>query len=120
MPNPGRSADACAWTAHQSPGKQATALQLRVRLTPKSSRDGIDGLTETRDGPAVKARVRAVPENGAANKALAAVIAKWLSVPKSNITLSAGARSRTKVLTIIADQIDITRMIEQLEQLTTD
>ena len=94
------------------------ALQLRIRLTPKSSRDGVDGITASPDGPAIKARVRAVPENGGANKAALALVAKWLSVPKSSITLSAGAKSRTKVLTIITAQADRERIIAQLEKLS--
>lgn len=107
-----------AWVALKSSNSQAQTLKIRFRLTPKSSRDALEGLTTTPDGPAIKARVRAVPENGAANKALQTIVAKWASVPKSSITLSVGAKSRTKVLTIIASESDIARIVEQLEQLS--
>ena len=97
-----------------------SAIQLRCRLTPKSSRDTIDGLTQTTDGPAIKARVRALPENNAANKALIVIVAKWLSVPKSSISLSVGAKSRTKVLTIVPRATaDIERITAKVDELTT-
>lgn len=112
------SATLRAWSTLEPANERSQTLRLRFRLTPKSSRDGVDGLTSTADGPAIKARVRAIPENGAANKALQAVAAKWLAMPKTSISLSAGAKSRTKILTIIATKTDVARIIEQLEQLS--
>ena len=74
---------------------------LRVRLTPKSARDAVEGFAETADGCALKVRVRAVPEDGAANAALQDFIARWLGVPKSSVALATGARSRVKTITIL-------------------
>ena len=105
------------WTVTDQ-NQQDCALQLRLRLTPKSSRDAVDGLTNVPEGPAIKVRVRAVPEKGAANKALIATIAKWLFLPKSSISLSAGAKSRTKVLSIVAAETDLDRIARQLSELT--
>jgi uncharacterized protein YggU (UPF0235/DUF167 family) len=48
----------------------------------------------------LKARVRAAPEDGKANAALIALIAKTLSVAKSNVSVVRGATSRMKVLEI--------------------
>ena len=48
---------------------------MRVRLTPRASKDGIDGLKEIADGACVQARVRAVPEDGKANAALLELLA---------------------------------------------
>ena len=43
-------------------------LLLAVRLTPKGGRDEVNGIETLSDGRAVlKARVRALPEDGAAN-----------------------------------------------------
>ena len=102
-----------------SAGQPTGALQLRIRLTPKSSRDAVVGLVQTPEGPAIKATVRAVPQEGAANKAAIALVAKWLRMPKSSITLSAGTKSRTKLLTIIADEPDQARIIDQVDRLST-
>ena len=97
-------------------------LEVRIRLTPKSSPDAIDGLVEAADGAdraiAIKARVRAVPQDGAANSALIASLAKWLGVPKSSISLAAGGKSRTKLLTIRAAGGDIERMTRMIDALT--
>jgi uncharacterized protein len=63
-----------------------------VRLTPKSSRDEVAGV-EDRGGECVlKARVRAVPEAGRANDALETLIAKWLGVPPSTVTVAHGVQ----------------------------
>jgi len=78
-------------------------VRLRVRLTPKSSFDAIEGIEATADGPALKARVRAVPEDGAANAALERLIANWLGVPKRDVTLAHGGKSRIKTLTIAGE-----------------
>lgn len=79
-------------------------VHLTVRLTPKSSRDAVDGFDPKAAGDAavLKVRVRAVPEDGAANTAVCAVIAKWLGVPKNSVSLASGAKSRNKTLRISA------------------
>ncbi len=80
-----------------------TGIAIRIRLTPKASRDQVGDPTETADGAALKVHVRAIPEGGAANRALIAVIAKWLRVPKSSMMLVSGAKSRTKTLKVDGD-----------------
>jgi hypothetical protein len=73
---------------------------LAVRVSPKAARDGIDGLTDTAQGPALKVRVRAVPEGGEANAAVAAVVACWLGVPGARVAVARGHKSRVKMLEI--------------------
>jgi uncharacterized protein len=73
---------------------------LRVRLAPKSARDAVEGLARTADGCTLQVRVRAVPEDGAANTALENLIAGWLGVPKSSVALSSGSKSRVKSIAI--------------------
>jgi uncharacterized protein YggU (UPF0235/DUF167 family) len=76
---------------------------VRFRLTPKSSKDAIEGPEMTADGPAFKARVRAVPEDGAANAALEKLVAAWLGVPKSAVRLVSGGKSRVKTVAVEGD-----------------
>ena len=76
---------------------------LRVRATPKAGKDLVEGLTETAEGPAVKVRVRAVPEDGAANAAVAELVAGWLDLPKSAVAVTAGHKARVKTLTLDGD-----------------
>ena len=78
----------------------STGIAIRVRLTPRSQRDSIDGLEATAEGIALKARVRAVPESGAANAALEKLIAAWLNVPKSSVEVLAGGKSRLKTVAV--------------------
>jgi uncharacterized protein (TIGR00251 family) len=84
-----------------------SGVVLRVRLTPKSQTNAVDGLTETADGPALKARVRAVPENGAANRALELLVAEWLGVAKTRVRVVSGPKSRVKTVAIDGDVPDL-------------
>ena len=76
---------------------------LAVRLTPRASRDGIDGLRDGPNGPYVQARVRAVPEDGRANAALVELVADEIGVPKSTLEVTAGHTARLKSLHIKGD-----------------
>lgn len=71
-------------------------VQIFVRLTPRASREEISGIAEGVDGTVLQVRVRAVPEKGKANKALLALLARWLGVAKSDATLAGGGKSRLK------------------------
>ena len=72
-------------------------LLLVLRLTPRSSKDALEGLERLSDGRCVlKARVRAVPEDGKANEALLKLIAKALDLPRQAVSLESGATSRIK------------------------
>lgn len=84
--------------------RHAGGVELFVRLTPKSARDAIEGVEAGADGRAfLKARVRAVPEDGKANAALLKLLAKAIGVPKSAVTLVAGHTSRAKTIRLTGD-----------------
>lgn len=90
----------------------ADGLRLSVRLTPKSSRDCLEGIEILSDGRAVlKARVRALPQAGAANAALLHLIAKSLALPSSAVTLESGATGRLKILRLAGDADDLQRRL---------
>ncbi|NOT71994.1 MAG: hypothetical protein HOP09_12170 [Hyphomicrobium sp.] len=73
------------------------------RLTPKSSKDAVYGLQVTAEGLAFQARVRAIPEDGAANAALEKLVSEWLRVPKRSVQLATGGKSRLKSVAISGD-----------------
>ena len=82
----------------------AEGLLIAVRLTPRGGRDAIDGIETLSDGQTVlKARVRAVPEDGAANAALIGLLAKHFAVSPSRVTIQSGHTSRIKRVTIEGD-----------------
>ena len=83
--------------------RRPDGILLKLRLTPRASRDGIDGIKEGPTGVYVQARVRAVPENGRANAALAELVADQIRVPKSTVTLASGITARIKTLHIAGD-----------------
>jgi uncharacterized protein (TIGR00251 family) len=98
--------------------RRADGLELHVRLTPKSSRDAVEGVETRSDGAQVlKARVRAVPEDGKANEALIALVAKQLKIPASRVRLTGGATSRQKTLTLEGDP---DALAERLAELARD
>ncbi|KFB08663.1 DUF167 domain-containing protein [Nitratireductor basaltis] len=76
-------------------------IRVRIRVTPKAARDAI-GSVEGVGGEEVwlKARVRAVPEDGRANRALEKLLAKTFHVAKSDIAIESGQTSRRKVVLI--------------------
>lgn len=93
----------------------AEGVDLFVRLTPKASKDALEGMEETDDGRAhLKARVRAVPEKGAANQALEKLVAKSLGVPAGSVRVVAGGTSRLKTLRITGDTAQLTAAIDSL------
>jgi len=89
---------AAPWSA------DAEGVALFLRLTPKGGRDALESVETLADGrKVVKARVRAAPEDGKANAALVALLAKTLGAPKSAVTLVSGETSRVKKLHVAGD-----------------
>ncbi|HTZ98745.1 MAG TPA: DUF167 domain-containing protein [Candidatus Aquilonibacter sp.] len=68
------------------------AVTFAVRVTPRASRDAIEGEHEG----ALKVRLTAPPVDDRANEALIRLLAERLNVPKSAVRIVAGEKSRTK------------------------
>lgn len=85
-----------AWRA----ASDGSGVVVRVRLTPRSSADVVDGLEDTADGVALRARVRAVPEDGKANGALESLLARWMGLGKRSVAVTGGHKSRQKTVTV--------------------
>jgi uncharacterized protein (TIGR00251 family) len=65
---------------------------LDIRVIPRSPRSRVDG----RRGDAVLIRLAAPPVGGAANDALIAFLADALDLPRRNIRIVSGEKSRDK------------------------
>lgn len=76
----------------------ADGIELAVRLTPRGGAARVEGLSEEGGLPVLRIRVPAPPVEGAANAALVEFLAKALGLPRSAVSLRAGARSRVKRL----------------------
>ncbi|ABY30525.1 DUF167 domain-containing protein [Methylorubrum extorquens] len=92
---------------------EANGLVLAVRLTPRASRTGLDGVrTEASGRPVLSLRVAAPPVEGAANAALTAFVAKSLGLRKAEVTLLSGETSRTKRLLLSGDPQTLAARVE--------
>jgi uncharacterized protein YggU (UPF0235/DUF167 family) len=93
----------------------ADGVAIAVRLTPRGGRDTIDGVETLADGRAVlKARVRAIPSEGAANAALSRLLAKALGVPSGRVEITGGATSRIKRVKIVGDPAALGAALEKI------
>jgi uncharacterized protein (TIGR00251 family) len=70
---------------------------LRVRVTPRASKDEIVGW---RDDGVLLVRLTAPPVEGAANRALCRLIARAVGVAPSRVAIVRGERSREKVVRV--------------------
>ena len=73
-----------------------TGVRLEVRVTPRSSKTGLDGV---RDGRLI-VRVNAPPVDDAANAAVVQTLAKILGVPRRSVRIVSGQAGRNKSIEI--------------------
>ena len=74
----------------------ATGTQIKVRVIPNAARTQVAGL---RRG-AILCRLAAPPVDGAANEALATLLAQALTVRRSAVQIRKGQRTRDKLVVI--------------------
>jgi uncharacterized protein (TIGR00251 family) len=75
--------------------------KITVRVTPRSAKPGIGEWKLDPDGRSyLEVRVAAAPADGKANAEVVRLLAKWLGLPKSSVTLVSGATARIKRLEI--------------------
>lgn len=90
-------------------------LLVDIRLTPRGGRDALEGAERLADGrPVVKARVRAVPEDGKANTALEALVADAMGVAKSKVAVVQGQTARLKTVAVRGDASALSTMAARL------
>ena len=89
-------------------------VRVALKVTPKAARQRVGPATAEPDGAAVlKVAVTAAPERGKANAAVIALLAKAWGVPKSTISVTAGAGTRRKTLHIAGDSGALMDRLEQ-------
>jgi uncharacterized protein (TIGR00251 family) len=81
-----------------------SVITIEVRLTPRGGRDRVDG---TDDDGRLRVHVAAAPVDGAANRALVALVARSLDVAPSSVTIAGGEASRVKRLRIEGVAADV-------------
>lgn len=90
--------------------KDKDCVRLSVRVRPRASRDEV--IPEA-DGT-LKVRVCAPPVDGAANDRVVALIARRLRLPRSSVSVTAGATSRNKVVEVRGAGRDAQEVLRRL------
>lgn len=81
-------------------------MRIAVHVTPRSGRDEVAGW----HGGELSLKVTAPPEDGKANAAACALLAKSLGVPKSAVHVARGESARHKQVEVHGiEQVDVDR-----------
>ena len=86
-------------------GTHRLGVRIETRVTPRASRNAIEGI---RDGRLL-VRVAASPVDEAANAAVVETVSKALDLAKRDITIVAGGHSRIKSLALSGVSADEVR-----------
>jgi hypothetical protein len=99
----------------------ADGVRIRLRVQPRARRNRVDGLVADADGGvALKVAVTEAPEDGKANAAVIALLAKAWGHPKSALTVVAGAADRRKIIHLQGDPARLMQALEPwLQELRT-
>jgi uncharacterized protein len=79
----------------------ADGVRIAIRLTPRASADRIEAIVpDAAGGPVLKVLVTAPPVDDRANDALLQLLAREWRLPRRDLALAAGAKSRSKAVLI--------------------
>jgi uncharacterized protein (TIGR00251 family) len=88
-------------------------VRVRVRLTPRASASRLVGLVAASDGAlALKIMVTSAAEDGKANAALIALLARAWRVAKSDVSIVAGAADRRKTVHVAGTASQLLPVLE--------
>lgn len=94
-------------------------MRIFVRVQPKAARADIQDVRVGSDGrERLHLKVRALPDKGAANKEVCALLAKVLGLPKSSVEVVSGHTQREKTLLLTSNRVD--RVLDALSALVQD
>lgn len=94
-------------------------VDVAIRLTPRAGSDRLLGLAAAAGGGRVlKAAVAAPPEEGRANEALLRLLAREWKLPRRDLDIVAGRKSRDKRVRVAGDpQALLPRLLAMLASL---
>jgi len=87
-------------------------VAVPVRVTPRARKPGLAGLVDSADGKRLAIGVTDPPEDGRANRAACAALAKALGIPASAVAVVQGATSRQKLLRVAGDPAALSARLE--------
>ena len=87
--------------------RTAGGWTIAVHVQPGAKRASVAGL----HGERLKLRIAAPPIEGRANAAVIAFVAERLGVPRAQVSIARGERSRDKVIAVAAPDCDPTTLL---------
>ncbi|TXL76041.1 DUF167 domain-containing protein [Vineibacter terrae] len=87
-------------------------LRLRLKVRPQARRAAIDGVVPDIEGEALAVSVTAPPEDGKANAAVVALLARAWKLPAASFAVVQGATARRKLVSITGDPGTLAAIIE--------
>lgn len=93
---------------------EAGGVTVRVKVQPRARRAGLLGLVPGIDGSRLKLAVAEAPEDGRANRAVCAALARALGLPPSAAELVQGGTSRDKLIFLAGDPETLASRLEAL------
>ena len=89
-------------------------MLVRVKVQPRARRPGLLGVAPGPDGPRLRLAVTEAPEDGRANRAACAALARALGVAPSAVRVAQGAAAREKTLAVAGDPAALAARLESL------
>jgi uncharacterized protein YggU (UPF0235/DUF167 family) len=90
------------------------AVRVLVRVRPGARADHVGGRWDGPRGPALLVAVRARAVDGAANRAVVTALATAFDLPRRAVAISAGERSRDKLVDLDGDPAALTARLTEL------
>ena len=87
-------------------------MRIAIRLTPRARADRLEGIARLADGAAVlKVSVTAPPLEDRANDALLQLLAREWDLPRRDLALVGGRKSRNKIVRIAGEPTALMRRL---------
>ncbi len=87
--------------------RTATGWTIAVHVQPGAKRSAVAG----QHGDRLKLRIAAPPVEGRANTAVIAFVAERLGVPRAQVSIARGERSRDKLIAVATSDCDPARLL---------
>jgi uncharacterized protein YggU (UPF0235/DUF167 family) len=89
-------------------------VTVLVKVHPRSRRPGVGGVQGSAAGPRLRIAVAEAAEDGKANRAVCALLARALDRPSSSVRIVAGAAHREKLLAVTGDHAALVARLQSL------
>lgn len=91
-------------------------VRLAVKVQPKSRRPGLQAMVPDIDGLRLRIGVSEAAEDGRANAAICALLARTLGVAAGRVAIVQGATSRTKSVRVDGDPADLAARLAAISE----